>query len=404
MTDVMSPERSATAPIAREAARQPICVLIVISNLEYGGAQRQVVDLANSVDPALARIHICSLSAYVPLADRLVDAEHRLHVVTKRFKYDTTVPLRLAALLRRLHADVVHAYLFDAEIAARVAGLLARTPLVVGSERNTNYRLKKVQLAAYAVTKRLVDLVVANSKAGAEFNSRVLGQPPSMYRVVHNGVDTDRFQPADASTIRRELGLGAAEPVVGMFGSFKEQKNHPLFFEAANLVLRDVPDARFLLVGDQLYGGMHGSDAYKDRVMRLVDDLGLRDRCVFAGNRNDVERLYPACDVTVLPSLFEGTPNVALESMACGVPVIATDVADNAAIIPDGLAGYIVPLGDAPALADRVVRVVSDRNRRAQMASAARDWVQREFSTRRLAEKTEAVYRAALAVKRNVIQ
>ena len=204
-----------------------------------GGAQRQVVDLANNVDPASTDVHVCSLSPYVPLADRLTAAAERLHIVTKRFKYDTTVPFRLAALLRRLHADVVHGYLFDAEVACRVAGRLAGTPLVVGSERNTNYRLKRVQLAAYRLTRSCVDLVVANSQAGAEFNSRVLDQPPAIYRVVHNGVDTDRFQPGDASAIRAELGIDTPGPVVGMFGSFKEQKNHPLFFEAASQVLHD---------------------------------------------------------------------------------------------------------------------------------------------------------------------
>lgn len=375
-------------------------VVLVISNLEFGGAQRQVIDLANSVDPASMDIHVCSLSSYVPLADGLHDADRRLHIVEKRAKYDTTVPLRLAGLLRRVGADVVHAYLFDSEIAARVAGLLARTPLVVGSERNTDYRLKRVQLAAYRVTRRLVDLVVANSRAGAEFNRRVLGQPASIYRVIHNGVDTDRFQVADGAGIRHELGLAPGEPVVGMFGSFKEQKNHPLFFDAASRVARRFPNARFLLVGDQLYGGMHGSDAYHQRIMSLVDTLDIRERCLFIGNRNDVERLYPACDVTVLPSLFEGTPNVALESMACGVPVIATDVSDNAAIIPDGRAGYVVPLGDAATLASRIEKVLGDRDLRTSLSLAARAWVHDEFSTARLAEKTEAVYREGLAARR----
>ena len=118
------------------------------------------------------------------------------------------------------------------------------------------------------------------------------------------------------------------------------------------------------------------------------------------GNRSDVERLYPACDLTVLPSLFEGTPNVALESMAAGVPVIATDVADNASIIPDGRAGYIVKLGDAAGLAQKIVDLLSDHARRTAMAAAARVWVQSEFSTTRLAQKTEAVYREALAARR----
>lgn len=402
-TVVESPVRetrdTVVAGSSRPLTARRLRVVLVISNLEFGGAQRQVIDLANSVDPSAMDVHVVSLSSYVPLAAGLRDSERRLHIVEKRFKYDTTVPLRLAALARRLGADVVHGYLFDAEIAVRVAGLLARTPLVVGSERNTDYRLKRIQLAAYRVTKHMVNLVVANSRAGAEFNGRVLGQPASLYRVIHNGVDTARFQPADGGDVRQELGLQPGAPVVGMFGSFKEQKNHPLFFDAASRVAGAFPDARFLLVGDQLYAGMHGSDEYKVRVMNLVDTLGLKERCVFAGNRADVERLYPACDVTVLPSLFEGTPNVALESMACGVPVIATDVSDNATIIPDGRAGYIVPLGKPETLADRIETILRDRTLRSSMSDAAHAWVNAEFSTARLAQKTELVYREGLAAR-----
>lgn len=372
--------------------------MLVISNLEYGGAQRQVVDLTNATDPSRMELQVCSLSSYVPLAEGLKN-EDRLHVLAKRIKYDATVPIRLAALLRRLRADVVHGYLFDAEIAVRIAGRLARTALVVGSERNTDYRLKAVQLATYHLTRGMVDLVVANSCAGADFNARMLGHPRSIYRVVHNGVDTERFRPSDSRVVREELRI-AAEPTAGVFGSFKEQKNHPLFFEAARRVLQHIPRARFLLVGDQLYGGMHGSNAYKQRVMRLVDQLGIRDRCLFLGNRDDVERLYPACDITVLPSLFEGTPNVALESMACGVPVIATRVSDNAAIIPDGRAGYLIEPGDAAALAERMTQLLSKQERRIAMSRAAREWVQEEFSLTRLAQKTEAVYREALQRRR----
>jgi glycosyltransferase involved in cell wall biosynthesis len=387
---------------ASDATR--ICVVVVISNLEYGGAQRQVVDLANTVDPSRVELHICSLSSYVPLGVRLRARDRRLHVIAKRSKYDLSVVFRLAALLRRLKADIVHGYLFDAEIAARLAGVLARTPLIVGSERNTDYRLKRVQLAAYRATRQSVHLVVANSRAGAEFNSRVLGHLPSLYRVVHNGVDTERFRPGDSRAIRRELGLREDEPTVGMFGSFKEQKNHPLLLAAAARVLREVPSARLLFVGDQLYGGVHGSDAYKERVMRLVDDLGIRPRCLFLGNREDVEGLYPACTVTVLPSLFEGTPNVALESMACGVPVIATDVSDNRSIVPDGRAGFIVPLGDAETLAARITLLLSDHELRRTMSANARNWAQQEFSTARLAQKTEAVYRTALAARRPAVR
>ncbi len=369
-----------------------IRIVLVISNLEYGGAQRQVVELANHMDPARFEVHVVSLSDYLPLAEGLRRREGRVHVVRKALKFDATVPLRLAKLLRRLKADVVHGYLFDAEVAARVAGRLAGTPLVIGSERNTDYALKRRQLLVYRLTRGCVDVIIANSSAGAAFNSRTLGMDMSRYRVVHNGVDTTRFKPQSREAIRRELGLAEDEPVVGMFASFKQQKNHPLLFAAARRVLDRMERARFLFVGEQLWGGMHGSDLYRQEMDRLVDALRLRERCVFAGNRDDVERVYPACDVTVLPSLFEGTPNVLLESMACGVPVVATDVSDNARVAPDGRVGYIVPLGDEAALAEKLLALLGDADLRQRMGTAARTWIEQEFSSERLAEKTAAVY------------
>jgi glycosyltransferase involved in cell wall biosynthesis len=375
---------------------RPLRVVLVISNLEYGGAQRQVVEVTNAVDPSRVDVIVCSLSSFVPLADTL-HRRDRLRVIPKRFKYDMTVIPRLARLLREYRADVVHSYLFDADIATRVAGRIASTALVVGSERNTDYTLKKVQRGAYRLTRGLVDLIIANSHAGAAFNSRLLGYDASMYEVLHNGVDAARFHPGDRSDVRRELGIADTTPVVGMFASFKEQKNHPLFFAAARRLLADIPDTRLLLVGDELYAGMHGSHDYKAGIDRSIDELGLRANTIALGNRRDVERLYPACDVTVLPSLFEGTPNVALESMACGVPVVITDVADNRLIVPDGEAGYVVPLGDAEMLADRLKALLADEPLRTRMGRTAREWIERRFSSERLAERTEVIYRKALS-------
>jgi glycosyltransferase involved in cell wall biosynthesis len=382
--------------MSRRPSHPPYPVVLVIDNLEYGGAQRQVVEVANHIDPARFDVHICSLSGYVPLADRLVDRGRRLHVITKKWKYDVTVIPRLAKLLHGLRADIVHGYLFAAEITARLAGRLACTPLIFGSERNTDYHLKRRQLITYRLTRGCMDLLLANSNAGMLFDCRMFGYRPSQCRVVHNGVDTQRFRPHNERALRRELGIGDAEYVLGMFASFKKQKNHPLLLRAARSVLKRLPQTRLLLVGDELYGGMYGSDEYKRDMDRLVEELDLRERCLFLGNRHDVDRLYNVCDLTVLPSLYEGTPNVALESMACGVPVIATQVSDNAQIIPDGRVGYVIPLGDEAALCERICRLLEDSPRRRQMGQEARAWVEAEFSLARLVDKTARVYQDAL--------
>jgi len=389
-------EASLVTPDAADTGGDPIGVLLVISNLEFGGAQRQVVELANGLNPRRFDVHVCSLSPYVPLAERLRDADRRLHVVRKRFKFDAGVVRRLAKLLRRLGTDIVHSYLFDADIAARLAGRRAGTPVIVGSERNAHYPLKRRQLLAYWLTRGCATAVIANSHEGAAFNRQKLGHRESQYHVIHNGVDTARFRPRDNADVRRDLGIGAADKVVGMFASFKRQKNQPMLLRAAAQLRRRHPGLRLLLVGDELYGGMHGSDLYKVGVQKLIDELGLRSCCVLPGNRPDVERLYCACEVTVLPSLFEGTPNAVLESLACGVPVVVTDVCDHRLIVPDGQVGFVVPLGDEDSLARRLDELLSNEELRSRLGRAGHDWVSEHFSTACMVSRTEQVYRRLL--------
>lgn len=367
-------------------------MVLVIDDLEYGGAQRQVVETANSLAPDVFDVHVCCLDDYVPLAATLRDGARRLHVVRKRSRTDVTVVFRLAKLLERLKADIVHSYLFSADIAARLAGRLARTAVVVGSERNTGYRIGARQRWAYRLTRRCVDVIIANSNAGAAYNSRLHGLALSRYRVVHNGVDTRRFVPRPSGRVRKALGLMPEEPVVGVFASFKRQKNHALFFGAFRRVVDRVPNAKALVVGDQLYGGTNGSSQYAREMRRLVDHLGIRGRCLFLGNRRDVAELYCACDITALPSLYEGTPNVLLESMACGVPVVATDVSDNSYVVSAGGGGHVVPLGDERAMADRICDLILDEASRREKGRLAREWVEKEFSLARLAEKSMQVY------------
>lgn len=368
---------------------------LLISDLEFGGAQRQVVELANNMPPEEFEVHVCSLAGYVPLAERLRDRS-RFHIVRKRHKYDFTVALKLAQLFRQLRTSVVHTFLFDADFFGRLGAALARVPAVIGSERNCFEEVKRRNVIAWRLTQRLVKLTVANSNAGVDFNSRMLRQPRSHYRVVHNGVNTERFYPRDCDQLRAELGIGPSETVAGIFGSFKPQKNHLTFLAAANHIAKSIPSSKFLFVGDELYMGMSNSTEYKRKIHEAVDALGLRSKCIFVGNRPDVERFYNLCDVTVLPSLFEGTPNVALESMASGVPVVASDVSDNAYVIPDTKAGFIVRLGDDIELANRTVAVLTNPDLRGRMSLFARQWVLNEFSCKRLAEKTAIVYREAL--------
>ena len=278
-------------------------VAFVVSNLEYGGAQRQVVALANHLNANGGDAIVVSLSRHVPLSCDLDDAMSRLSVVEKHHRLDLTVAWRLARLLRRLEVEVTHAFLVDAEIAARLAGGLYRRTTVIGSERNSDYVPQRRHTIPLRLTRRWCAAVIANSNAGKRFQERVMGIPTEPIFVVHNGVDLERFRPSDPAVARAETGLAPAVPVVGMFASFKTQKNRPMFFRMARRVLERHPDTVFLCVGEALHRGLQGSEAYAARMRDLIHDLGLQANVRLVGNRDQLAPWYASCDVTVLTSL-----------------------------------------------------------------------------------------------------
>jgi glycosyltransferase involved in cell wall biosynthesis len=376
-----------------------IVLASVISNLEFGGAEHQLVELANHLDVEKFEHHLISLSPHVPLAAEL-NGNAKLTIVEKRWKYDLGTVFKLARLFRTLGVEVAHGYLFDADIAVRLAGAIARVPVIVGSERNAEYRVKKRKLLAYRLTKPLLDLCIANSRAGAEFNQRITGSTPDRYVVVPNGVSVVRFHPAAQSEARRLLGLAPDEYIIGMVASFKAQKNHALLLRAAAALRSQGVPCRVVLVGDELYAGMRDSTSYKAGMLELIEQLGLAPYCTLLGNRSDLAALYPAFDITVLPSHFEGTPNVVLESMACGVPVVVTDVSDNRQLVPDGVAGYVIAPDDLDDLTDRLATLYREPARRTALGREARRWVIEQYSSERLARRTEDAYIAALERKR----
>jgi glycosyltransferase involved in cell wall biosynthesis len=200
--------------------------------------------------------------------------------------------------------------------------------------------------------------------------------------------------------IRRKFGIPAQYPVIGSFANFKQQKNHSMLFRAFKLVLESLPEARLVLVGDQVVDIKGRLDGYRAQLGRLVDDLDIRCKCMFLGHQEDVEQLYAACDITALSSLHEGTPNVLLESMACGIPVVATNICDNSYVVKDGETGFLVEVDDVEGMAERLRALLADDTMREEMGQRARNWVVEEFSLEQLARKTETVYLDALSGKR----
>lgn len=183
----------------------PLVAVVVISDLEFGGFQRQIVDLANNVDERECRVYICPLADYVPMAQSLKNKEKTMRLVLRRSRFDFTVVPRLASFLREVKADVVYNILFDATIAGRLAARRAGAA-VIDAEGNTDYKLSTLNAVALRLTRWCNDMTIANSKAGAAYQSKLLGQAPETYRVIYNGVDVERFKPPPVRRVTERIG------------------------------------------------------------------------------------------------------------------------------------------------------------------------------------------------------
>jgi glycosyltransferase involved in cell wall biosynthesis len=196
-------------------------------------------------------------------------------------------------------------------------------------------------------------------------------------------VDLERFRLGDRTAARRGLGLPGDAFVVACVGRLHPQKGHGYLFEAIAAVHARIPGLICLIAGDGPLRGELEAEAQRH---------GLGAACRFLGVLDSTQPLYDAADVTALPSLYEGMPNVVLEAMATGCPVIATTVDGSVEVVEDGVTGLLVPPADAPALGRALLELAGDPERRRTMGKAARAAAERLHGIDRMVTALEALY------------
>jgi glycosyltransferase involved in cell wall biosynthesis len=324
-------------------------VLLLVRDLAVGGSQRQLAVLAAGLARRGHDVGVIVLYAGGALEPLLAGSGARLLSIGKTGRWDVAGPLlRLRRILRDERADVVYAFLpTQTTIAALLLPLHSPTRLVFG------LRAGGMQLGNYDALSALgyhteawlagrADLIIANARA-VRADARARGLPERI-AVVPNGIDTEVMHPAPEAgrAQRRRWQLAESAFVIGCVARLDPMKDHANLLTAAARFARTAPDARFVCVGD-------GPADYRQALQRHAGELGLAERLIWAGETGDVTAAYAAFDIATLPSAFgEGFPNVVGEAMACGVPVVATDVGDVAAIV--GETGEVVPPQNADQL------------------------------------------------------
>jgi len=369
-------------------------VLFVISDLAFHGAQKQVVELSRELDRSGHEVAIYTLNREVGRQRELEGSRVEVIADQKRTKLDLGVIRRLRRKVRTWRPDVIHGFLYDGDIYARLAGA-GQGAVVLNSERSDNYELTRAQLFMHRVTKALVDGVVANSRSGSAFAQKLYGYAPGQMHVVWNGLRIDELERRAQSTadFKQEFFGSAAPKVACMIGHIKPAKDYHLALDVAAALVRRDPSWRVLFVGDSLSsvgykGGVDSeTEGYKRSVMAHLEALGIADKVVFTGVRSDACAILAQCDVQLMTSCREGFPNVVLEGMVVGVPVVSTEYSDIRHILPRPT--QIVGSRSPEGLAEAVLAAYEDR---AAIVAEQKRWVRAHASIENVTRELERVY------------
>jgi glycosyltransferase involved in cell wall biosynthesis len=379
----------------------PHRVLFVNHTVVLGGAEWSLLDLLANLDPGRVTPEV----AY-PGGGMLAAPLERLGVPVHpaplcrftRSRNPWRLALQLAAWARGIAAvgrvldsqdfDLVHANGTPAALAAVPAARRRGLPAIWHCRD-----LVPLGPAARVLRNRCAR-VVAISGAVADHLARELG-PDAPVVTIPNGVDLRRLAPRGRRVeTRRELGLAPDDFVVATLGQLVPWKNHRRFIEAAALAARELPRARFLVVGADLFGD---HPAYIRELHALAATRGLAERLVWTGYRADPGAVLEAADVLVHPAEREPFGRAVAEAMALGVPVVAADDAGPRELIRPGQDGILLPLGaDRATLAQAIVTLATDPALAARLGAAARDRIRAHFDVRATAERLMDLYDEAL--------
>lgn len=294
---------------------------------------------------------------------------------------------RMSRVFKRTRPDIVHAHdphaVSMAALGLSMAGLDPAPPLV--ASRRVDFHLKRNSFSRWKYQQ--VTLFVTASEAIADV-LRKDGIPPGRIVTVHEGIDVDRIAHIAPGSLHAELWLPTQAPVVLNIGALVPHKGQRHLVESAARVVRDVPDARFVVLGE---GDLRGALEHQ------VKHLHLERHVFLPGFREDVIALLKSADLFVMSSETEGLGTSILDAMACEKAVVATRTGGIPEVVADGETGVLVPPGEAPALAGAIIELLTDADRRSRMARAGLARVREHFTVARMVEGTLAAYERARA-------
>lgn len=368
-------------------------VLIVTTDLAVGGAEMVLLSLVKAIDRAGFEMDVVSLAGDGPIGEEIRSSGVRVRSLGMVPGLPNPVALgRLAAWIRSDKPDLVHTWMYHADLVGGLAAQLGGTRRTIWTlhHSNLNRRLNRqstlwIAAACSRLSHYLPAKIVCTSQAALNAHAAI-GYDRRRMMVLHNGFNCEDFRPdlGVRDEVRREEHVSGEAHLIGLVARFHPQKDHWTFLAAARRLSADFPSVEFILAGSGI--------VEDNPILRgWIREFGLERRTHLLGERSDIERVMAALDLAVSSSAGESLPNAIGEAMACGVPCVVTDVGDSALLV--GATGRVVPPGDPQALAAAMGELLGlPRDLRQRLGIEARRRIQDNFSASRMVSRYEELY------------
>lgn len=368
-------------------------ILHIIGSSNYGGSPIHTLILAKET---ISRDH--QVIIVCPLDGTFLREMKRSGIKILTMTMDVSGGLKtvfkLVDLVKKEQIDIIHSHEFKADILSCLVAKLSCVPVVTTIHNMINYsRINKVKLSIFIFLSKVIsfffDKILTVSEAVRANTINEIGIDAKKVITVLNGTDLKRFEiKVNNKEKKREFGINDASAIVGCIGRIAlEQKGQKYLLEAANEILKVIPDVVFMIVGGDALNGLT-----KRRLEDLAQKLGISRNVIFTGWRNDIPEILSIIDVVAVPSLWEPLPRTVLEAMAMRKPVVGTSVHGIPEVIVDGETGFLVPPRNSVMLAKAILDLLKNKERIEAFGNAGYKRVKKYFTSRRHCEKTLNIY------------
>ncbi|MFQ5456254.1 MAG: glycosyltransferase [Nitrospirota bacterium] len=361
-----------------------IRILHIIDSLNIGGTEKQCVEIAKRTNSEKYNVHLVTLNKEGHLYHDLIHADIPLTEfnISDAFYHQKSIIqiFRLASFMKKKRFHIVQTYGFYSTVPGVIAAKIARVPVIIAGKRDMSELLSKTQIKAEKMLWKFSERIIVNARKIRNYLVSKEGIQKDKIIVIYNGVDLKQV-----SSTSENIDDQSKPNIVGMIANFRPQKDHTTFLKAAEIVLGKRSDVKFLLVG---------SGPFEDEMKQYARQLRIHNNVIFYGRKTGKE-LYDILKnltVSVLSSTNEGIPNVILESMSFGIPVIANPSGGVPELVEDRVTGFLFPYKRPDILAEKIIYLLDNKKVTEKMGRNGQRKVEKEFNYTVMKNQYERLY------------